>query len=166
MVCGSFRHSRTGVKISLNRKLGSRSRKGAEPLEGRASARPPLPCGSCRSSLRLRYDDAGGETFFQLQPSNGFRSGFSISSSRERWICAYIGSRRQERINLIRRIYRHHRKQFERAMGEKVSWEDEKKWGAFWISLWREADPSEVQDWPSQHRWLKNAAEKLERGFQ
>jgi hypothetical protein len=93
-------------------------------------------------------------------PLQGFRFGFEISA-RDQYIDAYVGSHSEEKMDVLRGIYRDHRKEFEGELGEKVDWQDNKEGGAFWISVFREDDPSDSNNWAAQHQWMKDAMDKL-----
>ena len=93
-------------------------------------------------------------------PLQGFRCGFEVSA-RDQYIDAYIGSSGVEKVEQLRRIYRENKNEFERELGEKTDWDDNKDSGKFWISVSRQDDPSNTHDWPKQHQWMKSAMEKL-----
>jgi hypothetical protein len=84
----------------------------------------------------------------------------------EQWICAYVGNRRDsERIEMLEQICRKYKSDFEREMGQKAEWEGSQSGGNFFISLCRNANPADIQDWAQQHQWLKETAEKLAKVF-
>jgi hypothetical protein len=112
------------------------------------SAAAAFQCNSVAPSYWLRIKS----------PLQGFRFGFEMSA-RDQYIDAYVGSSSEDRMNALRRICREHKEEFERELGEKVDWEDNK--GSFWISVFREDDPSNADNWPRQHQWMKEAMDKL-----
>lgn len=94
-------------------------------------------------------------------PMPGYRCGFEISA-RDQYIDAYFGSRSPERIAVLREIRKTFGTVLEQEMGEKLEWTDtDTEGGSLWISVWREADPSNARDWPGQHEWLKNNIGRL-----
>lgn len=112
----------------------------------------------------LQPNSAGARTWLGLKrPVKNFSFGFWTGSDG---VEVYTGYSGEEAIRLIERIREKHGQDFEREVGGKVDWPQ----GAndstrHYLTVWRDADPSDTSDWPSQHQWLKETGEKVARAF-
>jgi hypothetical protein len=91
----------------------------------------------------------------------GFRCGFGVNP-REQWIEAYFGSYNEGKMKELRRICREHKEELKRELGENANFSEEsEESGEFWIWVDREDDPSNVNNWPRQHQWMKETMERM-----
>jgi len=86
-------------------------------------------------------------------PHRGLRFGFDMSA-RDQYIGAYICLDPGETSEALRKVWGHE-KEFEQELQEEVDW------GEDCISVIRNDDPSDDKSWPGQHKWMKEAMEKL-----
>jgi len=109
----------------------------------------------------IRCDEPTGDAWLRAEsPLPGFRCGFEMSL-RESSISFYFGSNSQKKIEALRRIRKEFGDELEQEVGEKIHWTDDEKARRFWICAYTEDNPREVTEWPAQHKWLFQAAEKL-----
>lgn len=109
-----------------------------------------LQCGEIKPTFELNM----------RQPMRGFRSGF-FATLRDRYIGTFIGAYNKENVDVLRWLYQNQKDALEREIGSKL--EDAEEDGGYWINALREVDPRNMDDWPQQHEWLKNTAEKFAR---
>jgi hypothetical protein len=92
--------------------------------------------------------------------SPGLRCGFEISPMYQR-IDVYFGSWNEEKVERFRKLYQEHKTQIENELQEKIEWSDNEEGGKFWVSAYLETNPSNKNDWPRQHEWLKQVFERM-----
>jgi hypothetical protein len=97
-------------------------------------------------------------------PLRGYTCGFEITV-RDQFIDVYFGSRSEDRISLLRGIQEKHKEDIGRDVGEELEWSDHKDKGRFYVTAYRECDPTSKADWNNQQTWLKDTAEKMVKAF-
>jgi hypothetical protein len=115
-----------------------------------------------RSSLQP--NSAGARKWIGLKrPVKNFSFGFWTASD---CIGVYTGYSGEEAIKLVERIREKYGQDFEREVGGKVDWPKAASEGSrYYLTVWRDADPSDLSDWPAQHQRLKETGEKFARAF-
>jgi len=112
----------------------------------------------------LQPNSAGARKWIGLKrPVKNFSIGFWTESNG---IGTYIGFSGEEASMLIAQIREKYAKDFGRDVGEEIDWPEASNADKrYYVSMWRDADPSDESDWPAQHQWLKETGEKVARAF-
>ena len=110
----------------------------------------------------LQPNSAGARKWIGLKrPVKNFSIGFWTESNG---IGTYIGFSGEEASMLIAQIREKYAKDFGRDVGEEIDWPEASNADKrYYVSMWRDADPSDESDWPAQHQWLKETGEKVAR---
>jgi hypothetical protein len=111
------------------------------------------------SQLSFRENEPGaGKTVCRFKPlDDGVNFGIQYYPSIS-ILCVYLGvlsSAARKQRQLFKELVESHIPELETQIGEKLHWEDP----YFWVSI--TADIGATSDWPRQHQWVKETAEKF-----
>jgi hypothetical protein len=111
------------------------------------------------SQLLFRENDPNaGQTVCRFKPlDDGVKFGIQYYPSTS-ILCVYLGvlsSAARKQRQLFKELVENHIPELETQIGEKLHWEDP----YFWVSI--PADIGTPSDWPRQHQWVKETAEKF-----
>jgi len=113
------------------------------------------------SGSPLQCKGPSSESWLHTQsPVRGFHFGFEISV-RDKFIDVYVSAETTDRIDIFRCIQKAFGEKFEKEIGAKVDWQDKQEASRYLIYVAQDADPCDSKTWSSQHKWLKEIAEKL-----
>ncbi len=116
------------------------------------------------SALRLRESEPNaGRIYCRFeQVDTGIYFGTQYYDSDGGWICVYFGVSKKagRRLrSMFKELAENHRAELEALMGGELEWWDP------YLSIYGEANIEAKEDWPRQHKWIREKGEKLLREF-
>jgi hypothetical protein len=112
------------------------------------------------SALRFRENEPNaGRIYCRFeQIDTGIYFGTQYYDSDGGWICIYFGVSKKagRRLrSIFKDLAETHRTELETLIGEELEWSDP------YLSIYKEANIEEKEDWPRQHKWIREKGEKL-----
>ena len=92
------------------------------------------------------------------QMDTGISFGTQYYDSDGWWLCVYFGVSKKvgKRLrSIFKELAESHRGELEALMEEELEWSDP------YLSIYKEANIEEKEDWPRQHKWIREKGEKL-----
>lgn len=110
--------------------------------------------------IRFRDNEVNaGRSYCRFEHiDTGISFGVQYYDSDAGWLCVYFGVSKKagRRLrSMFKELAESHRGELEALMGEELEWLDP------YLSIYKEANIEEKEDWPRQHKWLREKGEKL-----